>query len=137
MRLAGARGRGGVEVAHVVADLVGAKLRELGAGADAGRAAVARQRARDARARRRGRAPRRAPRASARALAAPRAVRRTRGLTPPRRASDVVVGRRGDRGEHALEQVVGGDALAQRVVGEHDPVAQHVGREVADIGDGA
>ena len=43
VRLAGARGRGGVEVAHVVAGLVGAQLRELGAAADAGGAAVAGQ----------------------------------------------------------------------------------------------
>ena len=47
MRLAGARGGGGVEVADVVAGLVGPQLRELGAAADAGRAAVAGQAVRD------------------------------------------------------------------------------------------
>jgi hypothetical protein len=40
VRDAGARRRRRVDLAHVVADLVGAQLRELGAGADAGRAPV-------------------------------------------------------------------------------------------------
>ena len=44
MRHAGARGGRRVEVAHVVADLVGPQLRELGARADAGRAVLAGQR---------------------------------------------------------------------------------------------
>ena len=47
MRLAGPGGRRRVDVAHVVADLVGAQLRELGADADAGRAPVAGQHPRD------------------------------------------------------------------------------------------
>ena len=45
VRLAGARGRRGVDLAHVVADLVRAQLGELGARPHAGGAAVARQRA--------------------------------------------------------------------------------------------
>ena len=47
VRLAGAGGRRGIDVAHVVADLVRAQLRELGADADAGGAPVAGQHARD------------------------------------------------------------------------------------------
>ena len=49
-------------------------------------------------------------------------------------SSDQVRGvRLGDGGEHPLEQLVGGDPLAERVVGQHDPVAEHVGGEVADV----
>ena len=35
--------------------------------------------------------------------------------------------------EDAVEQVVGLDAVAERVVGEHDAVAQDVGGEVGDV----
>jgi hypothetical protein len=48
VRLAGARRRGRVDAPDVVADDVGPQLGELGAGADAGRPPVARQRAGDA-----------------------------------------------------------------------------------------
>ena len=39
----------------------------------------------------------------------------------------------GHRCQHALEHVVGGHALAERVVGEDETVAQHVGGEVTDV----
>ena len=38
-----------------------------------------------------------------------------------------------DRLEHAVDQLVGPHAVGERVVGEHEPVAQHVGGEVADV----
>ena len=47
VRLAGARGGSGIDVAHVIANLVGAQLGELGPGADPGRPPVARQHPRD------------------------------------------------------------------------------------------
>ena len=64
VRAAGAGARGRVDVAHVVAELVGPQLRELGAEADPGGAAVARKRARDQPVDGRGRAPRSAACAS-------------------------------------------------------------------------
>ena len=36
-------------------------------------------------------------------------------------------------GEHAVEHVVGLHAVAERVVGEHEPVAQHVRGEVGHV----
>ena len=48
VRDTGARARRGVELAHVVAELVGAQLRELGAAAHAGRRAIAGEHARPA-----------------------------------------------------------------------------------------
>ena len=53
--------------------------------------------------------------------------------TVERVTHQVIAAGLGDGGQHLLEQLVGSDALAERVVGEHDPVAQHVGGEVADV----
>ena len=119
----------GVEVADVVAGLVGPQLRELGPGARrrprAGRrAARARPAARPAgRARRPARcgdrpralAPGRAARAGAGWGIA--AQRRRRPRIAPRAGRDRAA--RGPR-RGPLEHVVGGHALAERVVGEHD-----------------
>ena len=41
--------------------------------------------------------------------------------------------RRGHRREHLPDHVVGGDALGERVVGEDQPVAQDLGRDVEDV----
>ena len=132
---AGARARRRVQAAHVVADLVGPDLRELGAGAQ-----------RRPRARSPGSAPAGAAReheverldqrarASARALAGRAAARAARGsgFTPPPPRS-AARRRAADRAEDPREHVVRRDAVAERVVGEHQPVAQHVGREVGDV----
>ena len=133
----GARAGRRVELAHVVADLVGPQLRELRAAADAGREPVAgkhpgaalreRQRERlDERSRDR-------PRPLARGRDVQRAV--GAGASP---CGLVVHGRRGARPSaraprSAVEDVVGRHAVRQRVVGQHDAVAQHVGGEVADV----
>ena len=127
VRLAGARRRRRVDVADVVADLVRAELRELGARPDARGAPVAGQRARH----------------PLGACASSSASTTDCGMRPgPWRARPAVASAvshaAADRGgavrsgsatavEHALEDLVGGDAVAQRVVGEHDAVAQDVG----------
>ena len=41
--------------------------------------------------------------------------------------------RRGDGREQAGEDVLGGEALGQRLVGQHEAVAQHVGGDVEDV----
>ena len=145
MRHGGARARGGVDLADVVADLVGAQLRQLGADAGArprgGRRAAARSSAA------RAAAP---SRRAARAACGPgpwRAARRAAGCSAmlgsrPAASSCqrrlVAHGRcvgHHDGGEDALEDVVGAHAVGERVVGQHEAVAQHVGREVAHVAD--
>ena len=89
VRLAGARGRRGVEVADVVARLVRPQLRQLGAGADTGGAAVAGQAVRDEPHQRDVDRVQQRARDRARSLAAlPAAAGRGSGITPARRASD-------------------------------------------------
>ena len=39
----------------------------------------------------------------------------------------------GHRGEDAVDDVVGGDAVGERLVGEHEPVAQHVVGDLAQV----
>ena len=106
VRLAHARGGGRVDLAHVVADLVGAQLRELGAGAEAGGAPVARQRARARGARRPGRARRAARAGSARALAGGRDLQTRLASRTAAAAARVALGGSRTGAEHALEQVV-------------------------------
>ncbi len=135
VRHAGAGAGGGVEPAHVVAHLVGPHLGELGAPA-AARRPGGRPAARPPRGgRARGRAPRPARRASRPGPGARRA-RRARVTRPPPRGCRArrPPGRRRRRAASTrLEHVVGRDAVAERVVGEHEPVAQHVGGEVGDV----
>ena len=122
VRLPGPRGRGGVEVAHVVAGLVGAQLRQLGADADAGGAAVAGQAARDQPHERDVDARRRSARGigpgplTARRRLRGRRLAIARGATRVRRS---LVGL-GDRDQQPLDHVVGREPVAERLIGEHD-----------------
>ena len=136
VRLAGARRCRRVDVAHVVADLVRAQLRELGPDADACGPAVTGQRPRDEP------GDRDVERLDQRLDDRTRALSgggrfehdfghealTVRGFMGQARGAGLGNGR-----QHPLEQLVGRDAFAERVVGEHEPVAQHVGREVADV----
>ena len=141
VRDAGAGGGGGVELAHVVAGLVGAQLRELGARADAGRAVLARDDA--AGAAHEGEVERLDERGRdrARALAAGRRRQGERSGASRRRRAHAASALPVDRApvglghglEHLLEQVVGARALAEALVAQHEPVAEHLGREVADV----
>ena len=108
----------------------GPDLRQLGAGAPARCAALARQRA--------GRAARQheVERLDQRRL------HRARALAPGRFGeqrghaaigSVALASHAADGVEDARQQVVGGDAVAERVVREHEPVAQHVRGEVGDV----
>ncbi len=132
VRVAGAGGGGGVELADVVADLVRPDLRELGPHAQARRAPLARKGA--------GRAvgEDEVERLDQRRLHRARALRPGRGGEQAAHAAiRSVAGERGlhaaDALEHAVEQVVGLHAVAERVVREHEAVAQDVRGEVGDV----
>ena len=126
----GARRRGGVEVADVVARLVGPQLRELRAPADAGGAAVTGQ----ASAATRRTSSTSIASTSARGIGAgpwrPAAAGRRAAATITRRAPRARWPglRLGDRDEQPLDHRVGRQPVAERLIGEHDAVAQHVGR---------
>ena len=138
VRDAGARRRRRVELAHVVAGLVGAQLRELGARAHPGAAVLAgaaRPPARRTKARssastsapgQPGPGPWRRP---AGRRAQPPEAHAASGLRAPGRA-----GRARARPRAPVSSRSSGrDALAQPLVAEHEPVAQHLGREVANV----
>ena len=133
--MAGAGAGGGVDAPDVVADLVRADLGELGARAASRRAALARQRARGA-----------AGEDEVERLDQ-RALHRARALAPGR-VGDAACSC-GDRLGLASARMPptvsrmrssrssGAHAVAERVVGEHEAVAQDVGGEVGDVlGDG-
>ena len=118
----------------------GAQLRELGPAADADGAAVAGQiRARPA-------APAatvervdelragsgRGPGGRPAARAAAPGLRSSRHAGP-RHPPQVVLVRLGHRDQDLLDHVIGRKAVAERLVGEHQPVAQDVGGEVAHV----
>ena len=131
--LAGAGSRRRVEVANVIAGLVGAQLGKLHPRADAGRAAVARQSAGGVG----GRRPDRALRpASAGIGPGPcRAAGVASDCIGSRRRpqAEVVAGGLRHRDDHPFHDLVGADALRERVVGEHEPVAQHIDGEVSHV----
>ncbi len=127
---AGAGARRGVDLPHVVADLVRAQLRELGARRRRRSRGARRAGARRRGARARGRARRRRPRGIGPGPWRPggRRARRSRGRSSAaHRAGPSTASRT------RLEHVVGGDAVGERLVAQHEPVAQHVGRQVADV----
>ena len=135
------RARRGVDLADVVADLVRAQLRQLGPDPGAGGGTVA------------GQQPARAPRepqlhgVEQRGRHRPGPWRAAGGrsrsavaLTPPARpprtprpARPRPAELRHHDGEDPLEDVVGAHPVAERVVGEHEAVAQDIGGEVADV----
>ena len=149
MGLAGARGRRGVEMAHVVAGLVRAQLRELGAAPDARPTASRRA------------APRATSRTTSRSIASTSPS--TIGPGPWRRGGRARASRLGlrrgvvaggvRRRGHATRDIrlrwssrgsgtatstcsttsSAVSAVAERVVGQHEPVAQDVGGEVAHV----
>ena len=128
VRDAGARAGRGVEPAQVVAGLVRPQLRELGARAEPRRPALAGQRpagaARDPRSSRADRVVGRAARGPG-GRAGRRASRRLRQPHRPRAGSTA--------SSTPVDRSSGAHAVGERVVGEHEPVAQHVGGEVADV----
>jgi hypothetical protein len=133
------RGDVPVDVAHVVVVLVLAQVGQVDAGAAHQRAVVALQQAvepaehRPLQPRSSASAPPPRPKAGgAEGRGAPPASRVASGGLGILRVGQRLVGHR-DLLQHALHEVVGAQALGQRLVGQHEAVAQHVGHEVDHV----
>ena len=142
VRLARAGGGGCVQAADVVTGLVGAQRRRARCPAPPRRPVLPRERAAGAPGERQVQRLDEAPGDRPRAPGGPRPAQRRQApgcrhaATPPssqRGSASVVMAARLDRVHHLLQHLVRRHAVAERLVAQHQPVAQHVGREVADV----